>query len=307
MRSLLAGPLALVVLVACPSADGSGTTSDTTDAEVTDTGQSGSDGQGTSTGSPTTGDLCAIGVRTAIDRPDDVEGPQVHVVFARASDHEDRELDLDGSLAGSVAVWNAWLAEQTGGPALRLDTCGGALDVTYLELPQTDAEIAAQDPYIRNLLEDELAAAGGIADNKLYAVYYDGSSTYSCGGGAWPPLIVGRVAALYLRGEVPGHPPCLRAFAAEGEAPGYFEFSMLHEIIHTLGLVATCAPHTDDAGHTDDDPKDLLYSGPKPWYPDRLDPGHDDWYEHGDAECPDLARSALLTPTPESPELPVGW
>lgn len=301
LAALVGGLVAVFALAACLPAGGS----DATDA--TGSSGDGSSGTGVPTTGGATGDPCAPGERSSIDRPDDVEGPQVHVVFARPMDQEDRELDVDGTLAASVALWNAWLAEQTGGPALRLDTCGGALDVTYFEVPRSDAEIAGQDPYIRNVLEEELLAAGAIADNKLYAVYYDGSSTYSCGGGAWPPLIVGRLAALYLRGEVPGSPPCLQAFAGEGEAPGYLEFAMLHEIVHTLGLVATCAPHSDGAGHTNDTPDDLLYTGPEPWYPERLDPDHDDYYQHGDPDCPDLARSGLLEPAPESPELPKGW
>lgn len=344
MRRLVPGLLACFVLAACPSlevspdsatavtttsttADELTTTISTTADELITTGttgapttESGSTTTGTSstttdgtTGSSTettegaTGDPCTPGERSLVDRPDDVDGPQVHVVFARPSDQADRELDLDGSLAASVAVWNTWLAGQTGEAALRLDTCDGELDVTYLELPYTDAYIAAKDPYIRNLLEAELAAVGGIADDKLYAVYYDGSSTYSCGGGAWPPLIVGRVAALYLRGQVPNSPPCLQPFAGADEAPGYLEFAMLHEILHTLGLVATCAPHSDGAGHTNDTPEDLLYTGPEPWYPEFLDPGHDDYHQHGNPECPDLARSALLEPLPGSPELPYGW
>jgi hypothetical protein len=302
MRRLLVGPLALATLAGCPAPEGSdvGTSeaSGTSGATVVPT---------TGVGDSSTGDPCAPGERSVLDRPDDVEGPQVHVVFARPVDQEDRELDLDGTLAASVALWNAWLAEQTGGPALRLDTCGGVLDVTYFEVPRTDAEVAAEDPYIRNVLEAEMVGAGAIDEDKLYAVYYDGSSTYSCGGGAWPPLIVGRVAALYLRGEVPGSPPCLQAFADEGEAPGYLEFAMLHEILHSLGLAATCAPHSDGAGHTNDTPKDLLYTGPEPWYPDRLDPDQDDYYGHGRADCPDLARSGLLEPMPEAPELPAGW
>lgn len=310
MHRLLLG---LLALAACPAPDAADAGTSTTTSDTSTTTDPSTAGT-TSTTEPTTGesssstgDPCAIRERTAIDRPDDVDGPQVHVVFARTIDQPDRGLDVDGALATSVAVWNGWLADQTGGPALRLDTCGGELDVTYLELKHSQSHVAAQDPYIRNLLEDELAAAGALADDKLYAVYYDGASTYSCGGGAWPPLIVGRVAALYLRGEVPGSPPCLQPFADAGEPPGYLEFAMLHEILHTLGLAATCAPHTDNYGHTNDTPQDLLYSGKEPWYPDSLDPDHDDYYGHGDPDCPDLARSALLEPTPASPELPVGW
>jgi len=42
---------------------------------------------------------------------------------------------------------------------------------------------------------------------------------------------------------------------------------MLHEILHTLGVVATCAPNHTLSGHVSDDPRDLMYAGPLPWQP----------------------------------------
>jgi hypothetical protein len=35
-------------------------------------------------------------------------------------------------------------------------------------------------------IERELANLAMIAPNKAYAVYYEGSSTWACGAGAWP-------------------------------------------------------------------------------------------------------------------------
>jgi hypothetical protein len=313
MRRRTAPLLALALACTPPDEQPPGPTSTgdaTTDATTPTT-------TGTTTAAPTptdpgdpgssTGDPCDPTLRSEDDRPDDDDRPQVHVVYAVPSDGPDRGFDVDGTLAGSVAVWNAWLVDQTRGSGLRLDTCGGVLDVTFFRMPQTDAEIAAQDPYIRDVLDDALVAAGKVADHKLYAVYYDGASSYSCGGGAWPPLLVGRVAALYLRGEVAGFPPCPQAFAAPGEPPTYVEFAMLHEIVHTLGLVADCAPHSDGYAHTDDTPKDLLYTGPKPWQPETLDPDHDDYFLHEIEDCPDLADSALLDPSISGEELPFGW
>jgi hypothetical protein len=69
---------------------------------------------------------------------------------------------------------------------------------------------------------------------------------------------------------------------------------VLHEIIHTLGFVAECAPHHTRAGHVSDYSTDLMYAGSEPWKPESLDIGHDDYYGHSRAGCPDLADSAYL-------------
>jgi hypothetical protein len=38
-----------------------------------------------------------------------------------------------------------------------------------------------------------------------------------------------------------------------------------------------------------------------------LDRGHDDYFDHEIAGCPDLADSAFLDPLPSNPVLPIGW
>lgn len=280
--------------------DGSTTAAGPSDASTTDSETGGETDD-------STGESRCTPLRSEDDRPDDTEQPQVHVVYALPSDGRDRELDLAGTLASSVAVWNAWLAEQSGGSAMRLDTCDGELDVTFFVLDKTDAEVEATGAYVREEIEAAMVRAGRIAPNKLYAVYYDGSSTYACGGGAFPPALVGRVGALYLRGTPPGAPPCPDNFAAAPTPAGYLEHAMLHELVHSLGLVATCGTTSDGAGHATDDPSDLMYSGPQPWFPMQLDPGNDDYWLHDDPECLDLATSALLEPMPEDAWLPDGW
>ncbi len=248
--------------------------------------------------------------RALEDRPDETSEPQVHVIYMLPADGLDNELDTDGTLATSVLAWTAWLAEQTGGPTMRMDThCEGqALDISFVTSQTDDVTLASTDPYIRDNLDAELVDLGFDAPNKLYAVYYDGSSNYSCGGGAWPPALIGRVGALYLQGMPPGAPPCAdQPLGAGIDSPGYLEHAMLHELVHTLGYVAECAPNHHSTGHVSDDPTDLMYTGSEPWYAQVLDVGNDDYYGHGRADCPDLARSALLEPMPEDAELPPGW
>ena len=241
--------------------------------------------------------------RATEDRPDEVRGPQVHAVYVLPSDGEDRALDTGGAIAASVDSFQRWLAREAGGPNLRLDTSGGELDVTFFRLAKSNADVRSRGAFVRDEIETALRQAGLVRPNKVYAVYYDGGSSFSCGGAAWPPTLQGQVAALYLRGEPPGAPPCdTNELAAPGAEPGYLDIAMLHEIAHTLGFAATCAPHHTRSGHTSDSPNDLMWAGDAPWeLPPRLDIGRDDYYGHGRGDCPDLARSPYLTSNPPPP------
>lgn len=217
-------------------------------------------------------------------------------MYVLPSDGADEQLDTTGRIANAVSAMQSWLRLQTGGRTLRVDTFGGAPDVTFFRVPQTDAVIAASGAYVRDRIEAELKSAGRVRPDRIYAVYYGGSSTYACGGGAWPPALPGVVAAQYLKGVVPGATPCAaNPVGASSVVPGYQEYAMLHELMHTMGLVGTCAPHHTRAGHTSEDPRDLMYAGDQPWRPSMLDVGRDDYYGHSVPGCPDLAKSAYLS------------
>ena len=252
--------------------------------------------------------------RSGVDRPDGVTGDQVHVMYVIPSDGTDRHLDTNGAITNSVAAWNGWLTAQTGGSHLRIDTSAGVPDITFVKLDKTDAEIAASGDD-RTAIEADLHTLGFNQPGKIYAVYYDGTGNF-CGGGAFPPGLVGNVAAVYLQGSDPRvTPPALCAsnpVGADATNPGYFDYGMVHEVTHTLGFVAACAPHISVEAHVGDSPHDLMYS-PKdasgaPWtFPLVLDFGHDDYYHHNIPGCLDLARSAFLDPLPAGAQAPPGW
>jgi hypothetical protein len=236
--------------------------------------------------------------RTTTERADDSPGSQIHVMYVLPSDGIDEKLDTNGVLATSVTAFQSWLGSQTEGRHLRLDTYQGNLDITFVRLSRTDAQIRSYNAFVRDQIEQELRAAGFDRPNKVYAVYYGGSSNYACGGGAWPPTLTGNVAALYLRGAPPGAAPCAtNRFASSQEMPGYWEFARIHEILHTLGFVAQCASHHTLSGHVSDDPRDLMYAGPLPWQPSILDIGHDDYFQYNRPGCLDLAKSPFLEPS----------
>jgi hypothetical protein len=250
--------------------------------------------------------------RATADRPDDVMGPQIHVVYAVPSDGEDRRFDDNGALEGSVTSFQRWLAQETGGPTLRMDTAQGSLDVTFVRLDATDAQLASRGAFVRDGIEAELRAKGFTASGKLYAVYYDGTSTFACGGASWPPVIPGNVVAMYLRGLASSSTPCSsNSFVGANDAPGYWEYAMLHDIVHGLGFVPQCAPNHHRTGHVTSPNNDLMWAGDVGhWeFPPKLDVGRDDYYGHNRTDCPDLADSPYLTgnevPPEPDPEPPV--
>ena len=239
--------------------------------------------------------------RSTIDRRDDSRKPQIHVMYVLPSDRVDRALDTDGTLKNTVSSFQAWLSAKTGGRALRLDTFRGSLDISFFRLSRTDAQIESYGAFVRDQIELEIKAAGFNAPKKIYAVYYDGTSDTACGGGAWPPTLPGNVAAMYLNGLPASPVPCAsNQFAGADGAPTYLEFAMLHEIMHTMGFVPTCAPHQWRAGHVSDNPNDLMWAGDGAWVPDGwasvvLDSGNDDYFKAPIRGCLDLARSRFLS------------
>jgi hypothetical protein len=233
--------------------------------------------------------------RATTDRRDNSKD-QIHLMYVLPCDGDDQRLDTNGTIATSVEVAQRWLEDQTEGQRLRVDRRGRRLDITFVRLGRTDSDLATHGIFLRDELEKEVHAAGFNDPDKIYAVYYGGRSTAACAGAPLPPVLVGNVVALYLFGEPPGAPPChTNQFASAGGEPGYWEFVLVHEILHALGLVAACAPNHTAAGHTSDDPRDLMYAGPLAWQPSILDIGRDDYFAHPNDTCLDLRDSTFLT------------
>ncbi len=199
-----------------------------------------------------------------------------------------------------MSSFQTWLLAKTPGRALRVDTYNGSLDVSFLRLARTDAEIASDESIVTSL-HTELVAAGFYTPDKIYAIYYDGTAETSCGSGEWP----GNYVALFLRGLPDGPVPCnSNSLAGPGGMPTYLEFAMLHELMHAHGIVAPCAPNYQQAGpggHVADDADDLMWAGTGFWVPDGwgsvyLDKGNDDYFRAPIPGCVDLDDSPYLTP-----------
>ncbi len=266
--------------------------------------------------------VLGISSRSTLDRTDDNNTDyKVHIIYIIPSDGTDNSYDTNGRIASSVSTWNNWLCQQTSGKYLRLDTYKGALDVTFVKLDVNNNTIKTgsdlswtvdpnSNPYVRDDLQIHLKALGFNDPHKLYDVYYDGSSNFSCGGGAFPPSLSGHVAAEYMHGGNPIAPDCSTNSLASSpsQAPGYLDYSMLHETIHTLGFVPSCAPNNTQTSHVSDNTRDLMYAGNQPWDTAKgliLDYKNNDYYNAHIANCLDLINSSFLVGG--GSQLPPGW
>lgn len=236
-----------------------------------------------------------IGERhTRRDMQDDLAFQQIHVVYMLPSDAHDERLDTLGSIATTVAAADKWLARSSNGRRLVLDRFDGALDITHLAIGKTSRQMLDEarrsfgdEVYLREVIQQELRAAGMNAPGKLYVVFYAGAAR-TCGAAYIPyPGHQHNTVALYLKGRAEHPAPCAgNPFAQNEDSPGYWGFSFLHEIFHALG-----------AYHVADSPADLMYAGAQDWYPGILDLHNNDYFDHADAGKMDVARSAYLTPS----------
>jgi hypothetical protein len=216
------------------------------------------------------------------DNPDVGQFNMIHFIYAVPQGGVDRGLDLTTTIPYSVSTFNRWLATQTGGRVLMLDTYHHQLDITFVHLPQTDQAYQSYGVYQRDNIESDLHALGWMDPTKIYVVYYEGGHEAACADAPHPPELPGQVVVIYLHGleNVPGVLPCAaNSFAGSPTAaPGYWEYSTLHEIIHAHGIVSATAPHYTLNGHVSDSSSDLMYAGSLPWAPSVLDFGRDDYY-----------------------------
>jgi hypothetical protein len=226
--------------------------------------------------------------RATADRPDEVVGEQVHFIYALPTDAPDGQLDVNGELTASIARMQAWLAGQTGGPKLRLDTYQGQPDITFLRTSLAPQGTVRQ--YVERL---------GFTDpKKLYLMYAGSYPQEACGRAS-----LGLNAAFVFLSCTSQYP--------RGSRFGVLETTTIHEILHALGAVPEGAPHWVEYHVTDTSdvmqPSFTVDSNGE--VAEALDPGRDDYYGHSRSET-DVADSPFLDSNPPSgtqpPKLRIG-
>ena len=209
-------------------------------------------------------------------------------MYVVPSDRDDENLDINGTIADLAVSSQAWFQERADGRTLRFNTYQGELDVTFLRLSGSDDAIGGD--VVR--VQQSLASAGFDLPNKLYAVYYGGADATEsvCG-------ITQGIAMVYY--------PKLNDPECAGLDP---ELVVLHEVLHGMGVVPSCAPNHDAMalGHVTDDNADIMFAGEDRTFT-TLDAAKDDYYEHDIPGCLDLVESPFLEPTENQPFAYPNW
>ena len=243
--------------------------------------------------------------RSVVDRPDDLDGDQVRVLYVLPADAPDQRWDIDGRLHTAAQTANEWLSAH-GQATVRFDSYRGKLDVGFVRLEQTEAELWIEGdnscvvdsepcPHPRMLI-DLLNETGVTTDGKLHALIWGGqlmaASTIngSCAG-AMPDKNAVFLSPELLR-PIDTAPIC--GVDVETTVPNSrlsLGLLMLHEIFHVLGAVDHGAPDTDGHQHIDGDPTDLMGRGTGIV---TLDRERRNYWRHGRTDIADVATSTYI-------------
>ncbi len=219
------------------------------------------------------------GVGAAVSEPTTIQA-----VYAVPSDVAPVSGRLPAS-ATSISVVQDWFAGQTGGSYPVFNETNGTIDVELLILSKTTAQIQALTTNALDtmLIDESESSFDSVADSELF-VYLEAphDDSGACG-------YAGRIVVIIM--DNCGTYPSSSATFPYGDT-----YLVAHELTHLLGAVASCAPNSIPGGHVDGDNRDILFmgSGGRDWGNLMLDPGNDDYYNHGRNDCIDIADSPLL-------------
>ncbi len=195
--------------------------------------------------------------RSLTDRPDELQGRQVHPVYVVPADGKDRQLDTNGKLEEILWQEQDWLAGRGRGDglSLRMDTYQGHPDISYLRSKYTADELKDEGLNMVKSLEDELHSNLPSDNGKvLLALYdgtvyasYDGKTINACGAADQPPQIPGNVAVVGLE--------------QAGYCSDILSKTMVHETFHVTGQVKPTAPDYSSNGHIKN-PDDIMGAAP---------------------------------------------
>ena len=224
-------------------------------------------------------------------------GPQIHVVYAVASDGEDYELDTSGKILEMLGNMQDFLAERID-QVFRIDTFEGQPDVTFVRLAQNESELIDLGQLHQGLqktipvvnaikLRQALGQTIEMDPDKYYAVFYtfDWGLDYITGQADVP----GQLAGAYISStEWARFDPYLQIV---------YEVTMIHEVFHLMGAVASCAPNQGRGAHVVDHDLDIMSNSTAPhWEWTYIDYGNDDYYGHGRSDCVDISTSPYFEP-----------
>ena len=211
--------------------------------------------------------------------------PQIVAVYAVPDGVSAVDARPEG-ISDAVEAAQEWFRSQTGGRHPVFVGDGDGIDVHSVRLgpaPPNETWVEAQARILR-----EVRSALGLRGWESPAVWLEGRIDRSAC--AWASRDHVMVPIWNCGRNVPE--PGTRW-------PDGGSYLIAHELAHLLGAAPICAPnvHQDDFSHVTDDPRDIIYRGPRsrPASGDYvLDVGRDDYFGHDRDDCFDISDNPLL-------------
>ena len=179
-------------------------------------------------------------------------------------------------IADAVAEVQAWFRSQTGGRHLRFRQDANRLSVVTVELSDRGDDDQKWQPAVADIYRS-------LGSRPPLLVFGEGD--FPVTGNAYACANAGSMFAMISLGR------CLERYSGE------LARVVAHELVHLLGAVPYCAPHTFGDGHVTDDAHDImsrLTPTERRLSQTVLDEGRDDYYGHGRDDCYDISDNPLL-------------
>ena len=175
--------------------------------------------------------------RSLIDRPDEVTGYQIHLIYVVTKDSSDEQRDLNGQIDTWVKDSQIWLQKNLG-HQLIFDTYQGQVDVTFMQSKYSTAQLCNSNC---NALE-KLAAEVQAQDPKLSAgktLYFNLSELLSPTYCGWANYF-GNLALGFSKGST-----CNWAESISYTGLAQPAKTMIHELFHSFGVSHVCFDDSD--------------------------------------------------------------
>ena len=245
--------------------------------------------------------------RSFKDRDDLTSDFQFHAIYLLPCEKEDRKFDINKNIYYSLNSINKWLLNRTKNQLINFDiTEEEYIDITFIRVDKTIKWFTKFNSNENNQLD----AASKIEkiillnahlfnnfDKKKFIVFFEGWEkrrsliTEICGRSRFN----GKVSIFYTNAKMKKSKSCTKDNINDSiyEGFGESEGTILHEMLHTLGMPPKCAKNLDSNStfHVSDNNEDIMnkVSGSK-----YLDYNNDDYYKHNIKNCKDLTDNEYL-------------
>jgi len=181
-------------------------------------------------------------------------------------------VDRSGPLLATMASVNAFLTTDVGRTLQHM----GVMQVSVAASPTASYEtlVAALEAAEPQLAED----------GRINLVFVEGPGDGQACGRSQLGTTPGAFALVYL--DSCGFPA-----PSNVQWPFGITYITLHELLHALGAVASCSPNQSGDGHATDSNKDVIGTFPRDWDNLTVDFNRDDYYDHSNTSCVDIADS----------------